>query len=180
MTDTSGLEMTEALTRLIAENGILNLMARFDDAILRNDQALMRRLWVPEGGVWEIGQFNPNGSKNISPLRAEGLDQILKAQQGFSDGNEFFFRTTLRAVITLDSDRATASSPTTEYARRKDGRGYNNVAMYADALERHGGEWLFASRKYFYLWVDSISPIPGGDAVPLPPTLLGPHGTQSE
>ena len=173
MTDTTDPDLTTALRRIVDENAILNLIARFDDAILRNDQALMRRLWVPQGGVWEIGQFNPNGSKNISPLRAEGVDQIVKAQQGFVDANEFFFRTTLRAVITVDGDRAAATAPTTEYARRKDGHGYNNVALYQDTLERRGGEWLFVSRYYYYLWVDSVSPIPGGDAVPLPPALRG-------
>lgn len=173
MPDTVDQYLTAALRRIVDENTILNLMARFDDAILRNDHSLMRRLWVPQGSIWEIGQFNPAGSKNISPLRAEGLDEIVKAQQGFVDGNEFFFRTTLRAVITLNGDRATATAPTTEYARRKDGHGYNNVALYQDTLEQHGDEWLFVARKYYYLWVDSITPIPGGDAIPLPPPLRG-------
>ena len=173
MTESSDSAVTAALMQMLDENAILNQIARFDDAILRNDTALMRRLWVPEGGVWEIGQFNPDGSKNISPLRAEGLSEIIKAQQGFHDGNEFFFRTTLRPVITVSGDRADTRAPTTEYARRKDGHGYSNVALYQDQLARRDGEWLFVSRRYFYLWVDSVSPIAGGDAVPLPPEMAG-------
>lgn len=165
--------VTADLRRMLDENAILGLMARFDDAILRRDKAAMQALWAPEG-VWEIGQFNPDGSKHITPLRAQGMDQILAAQQQFNDLNEFFFRTTLRAVITLDGDRAAATAPSTEFARRKDGHGYSNVALYEDALERRGGSWVFASRKYFYLWVDSVSPILGGDALPLPPSLRGP------
>ena len=158
------------LRRLLDENAILTLLARFDDAILRRDTGAMRALWVPDG-VWEIGTHNPDHSRHITPLRAEGIDQIIAAQEQFNAMNEFFFRTTLRPVITLSGDRATGRAPSTEFARRKDKSGYNNVALYDDLLVRRDGVWLFQARRYDYLWVDSVSPIAGGDSVPLPPSL---------
>jgi len=161
----------DALHRVIAERAIFDLMARFDDAIIRRDAEAFRSLWI-EDGVWEIGQFNPHGSKDIAPLRAQGIDQILAAQRQFGALNAFFFRTTLRGVIDLAGDQATARTPTTEYARRHDGHGYNNVALYDDELVRRDGTWLFAARRYYYLWIDSQSPIPGS-AVPLPDALTG-------
>jgi len=161
----------EALKRMINEQAILDLMARFDDAIIRRDAEAFRSLWA-EDGVWEIGQFNPHGSTDIAPLRAQGIDQILAAQRQFGALNAFFFRTTLRGVIDLAGDQATARTPTTEYARRHDGHGYNNVALYDDELVRRDGTWLFAARRYYYLWIDSQSPIPGS-AVPLPDALTG-------
>ena len=149
--------------RLLDENAILNLMARFDDAVIRQDMQAFRELWIAEA-VWTIGQ--------PIPMRAEGVDQIVATLQKFNDSNEFFFRTTLRAVITLDGDRATSRAPTTEYARRPDGHGYSNVGIWQDEFRRQDGDWLFVSRHYHYIWVDSESPI-SGNAVQLPEFLSG-------
>ena len=118
-----------ALQQLLDEHAILSLTARFDAAILRRDSATFRELWM-EDGVCEIGQHNPGESENISPLRAEGIAAILEAQEMFNKLNEFFFRATLRSVIEISDDPATARSPNIELARRHDGHGYANVALY--------------------------------------------------
>ena len=113
----------------------------------------------------------------MNPLHAQGMDQLVAALEQFNKMNEFFFRTTLRGVITLDGDRAAVRSPTTEYARRHDGHGYNNVAFYQDELVRQNGTWLFVSRRYYYVWIDSSSPIPGSaiDLPPLQDSIMGKH-----
>lgn len=160
-------DMTSALRRLLDENAILDVMARFDDAIIRRDVETFRTLWV-EDGIWEIGQFNPAHVQDVQPLHAQGIEQLVAALELFNRMNEFFFRTTLRGVITLDGDHAIVRSPTTEYARRHDGHGYNNVALYQDELVRRNGTWLFVARRYHYVWIDSVSPI-AGNAVELPP-----------
>lgn len=108
---TSIHELPIALQRLLDEHAILNLMARFNDAVIRQDMQVFRSLWLPDA-VWTIA--------DPIPMRAEGIDQIMAALQKFKDVNEFFFRTTLRAVIMLDGDQATARMPTTEYALRHD------------------------------------------------------------
>ena len=161
-----------ALRQLLDENAILNLMARFDDAVIRQDTETFRSLWV-EDGIWEIGTFNPEQSKDINPLHAQGLEQVTAALQQFRNLNVFFFRTSLRSVITINADQATARTPGTEYARRHDGHGYNNVAMYQDELKKQDGNWFFVSRRYYYVWVDSSTPIPGS-AIPLPTSLTRP------
>ena len=158
-------ELDLALRRLLDENAILTLMARFDDAVIRQDTDAFRTLWVPDA-VWEIGE--------PIPMQAKGVDEIVAALQKFNDVNEFFFRTTLRPVIMLDGDRAISRSPSTEYARRRDGHGYNNVAIWQDKLERRDGNWLFVSRQYYYVWVDNSSAIPG-TAVALPTSVLSPE-----
>ena len=162
-------ELESAMRRLLDENAILTLLARFDDVVIRQDMETFRQLWV-EDGVWEIGQFNPTQAKDVYPIQVHGVDQIVALLQQFNTTNEFFFRTTLRGVITLNGDRASVRTPTTEYARRHDGHGYNNVGLYQDELERRNGNWLFVARRYYYVWVDSSSAI-AGSAVPSPRTF---------
>jgi hypothetical protein len=140
------------LDKLILQNGIEDLLARFDDAVLRNDREMFRSLWA-EDGVWEI-------SAPI-PLRAEGGNAIVAALDSFHTTNQFFFRSTSRPVIHADGDRATFRSPTVELARRERGIGYANVAMYFDEARRVDDEWRFVRRYYQYLWVDTKSQLPG-------------------
>jgi len=42
-----------------------------------------------------------------------------------------------------------------------------------DELEKQNGKWLFVSRRYYYIWVDSSTPILGS-AIPLPTSLTHP------
>lgn len=154
-------ELDLALRRILDENAILTLMARFDDAVIRQDLDAFRALWVADA-VWEFG--------DPLAMLAKGIEEIVAALQKYNDINEFFFRTTLRALIAVNGARATSRAPSTEYARRHDGHGYNNVALWQDEFERRDGKWLFSSRRYYYVWVDSSSPILGS-AVPLPTTL---------
>ena len=157
------------LDKLILQNGIEDLLARFDDAVLRNDRETFRSLWV-EDGVWEISA--------PVPMRAEGVNAIVAALDAFHTVNQFFFRSTSRPVIHADGDRAAFRSPTVELARRAGGIGYANAAMYLDEARRVHEEWRFVRRYYQYLWVDSKSQLPGevvplsererGGSVPLP------------
>ncbi len=146
------------LDKLLLQNDIEDLLARFDDAVLRNDRETFRSLWV-ENGVWEISA--------PVPMRADGTDTIVAALESFHAVNEFFFRSTSRPVIHADGDRATFRTPTVELARRAGGIGYANVAMYFDEARRVQGEWRFVRRFYQYLWVDLKSQLPG-EIVPLP------------
>ena len=82
--------LDSALHRLVDEHAILNQMARFDDAIIRQDTETFRTLWV-EDGLWEIGQFNPTHAKDVNPLRAQGIDQLVAVVEQFNAMNEFFF-----------------------------------------------------------------------------------------
>lgn len=147
---------------LLAHDAVADLLARFDDAVLRNDRAAFADLWTADA-VWEIGP--------PVPMRAAGVQAIPDALDGFHATNDFFFRLTGRPVVRLDGDRGTARSPTVELARRGGRTGYANVALYHDDLRREGGGWRFARRRYQYLWVDLETPL-GGRVAP-PPTGAG-------
>ena len=146
----------EQIDRLVARDDLADLLARFDDAAIRDDRAAFGDLWTADA-VWEIGP--------PVPLRAAGRKAIVAALGQFHAVNEFFFRLTARPVVELDGDRATLRSPTVELARRGGRAGYANVAVYHDEARREGGAWRFARRRYQYLWVDLQSPL-GGEIAP--------------
>ena len=148
----------QSLKRLVDQDAIRTLQARFDDAVIRRDITSFRSLWAADA-VWEIDP--------PLKLHAEGVDAILKALAAFDTLNEFFFRTTGYGVIALDGDKARATVPTTEFGRRGEGKVYGNVALYQDELVRQNGAWVFSARRYYYLWLDTDSPMPG-QVVPLP------------
>ncbi len=148
----------EDVRRLTDENEIRTLQARFDDTVIRRDLDGFRALWTPDA-VWEIDP--------PLELHAQGIDAIMKALTAFNVMNEFMFRSTGYGVIALNGDQARSTVTTTEFGRRASGKVYNNVALYQDELARTGGRWRFTARRYYYLWVDTESPIPG-QSVALP------------
>jgi len=145
------------LDRLVIQNGIEDLLARFDDAVLRFDIEAFRELWA-EDAVWEISA--------PAPMRASGRNEIVQALEKFHTINQFFFRTTSRPVIHADGDHASFRSPTLELARREGNVGYANVAVYFDEAKLHEGYWQFTRRYYQYLWVD-LTTLLTGEIVPL-------------
>jgi ketosteroid isomerase-like protein len=143
--------------RLALQNEIEDLIARFDDAVIRNDRNAFRDLWTADA-VWEISQ--------PVPMRAVGPTAIVAALDSFHTLNKFFFRSTARPVIDLDQDWALFRSPTFELARREERIGYANVAMYYDKAKRENGQWRFVHRNYQYIWVDLKTPL-AGESVPM-------------
>lgn len=149
--------MTSQLDKLILQNDIEELLARFDDAVIRYDREAFRDLWVPDA-VWEISE--------PVPMRVQGYGALVSALEEFHRMNQFFFRTTSRPVIHAVGAHATFRSPTIELARREGHSGYANVAVYYDEAEFDGDRWRFSRRYYQYLWVDVESPLAGA-AVPM-------------
>ena len=149
--------MNAHLEKLIVQNGIEDLIARFDDAVIRYDREAFRDLWAPDG-IWEIS--------SPVPMRVQGHDAISAMLGKFHELNQFFFRSTSRPVIHAADGHATFRSPTIELARRDGGIGYANTALYYDEADFDGERWRFSRRFYQYLWVDLKSPL-GGETVGL-------------
>lgn len=138
---------------------IAQLVARFDDAVNRHDVHEFHALWTPDG-IWEIG--------DPLPLRVDGVDRITSTWKQMVDNMEWLFRGSFAGVVTVTGDRATGRWPCVETGTMKDGRGYDNRALYEDEYKRIDGRWLFAYRKYLYLWL-SQEKLPGA------PVALGPE-----
>ncbi|WP_316014804.1 nuclear transport factor 2 family protein [Roseobacter sp. HKCCA0434] len=134
---------------------IENLVARFDDAVNRRDQAAFRTLWTADGR-WQI--MEPH------PLDISGRDEIVATWQQMVDATKWLFRGSFAGVLDIDADTATGRWPCIETGTMQDGTGYDNRAIYEDSYVREGGVWLFRSRTYHYLWL-SDARIPG-DAMP--------------
>ena len=151
-----------ALQRLLDENAILNLIARFDDAVILSDFDEFRSLWT-DNAVWDIG--------DPLPLHAEGVDVIVDAVRKRLDAVTFFFRATWRAVITINGDQASSRAATIENGRLRDGKMYDNLGVYRDKLERQNKQWKFGARRYDYIWIDR-TPISPGEVIALPHSLI--------
>lgn len=149
-------------------SAILDLVARFDDAVNRRDRAEFRSLWADDA-IWEIG--------DPRPMRTQGADQITENWYNMTDQFEWLFRGSFAGVVILDGDNGTGHWPCVEtdaYAKR-DGNnpqpGYDNRAVYEDTYIRRDVQWFFSRRRYLYLWLSSQA-LPGhavslGKEIPL-------------
>jgi ketosteroid isomerase-like protein len=136
---------------------IVELVARFADAVNRLDLDQFEGLWTPEA-TWII---DPPSDFRISGTRADiaaGFDQGMRANWSS------FSQYVLGTVVDVAGDRATARSYLSEIGipRAGDG-GYANHGTYLDDLERTDEGWRFRQRHYRYLYVDSAA-LPGRGA----------------
>lgn len=145
-----------APTQMSDSAAIAALVARFDDAVNRRDPVEFADLWA-DAAAWEIGE--------PMPMRVEGRARIVETWQGMIDSTRWLFRGSFIGVVTIEGDGATGRWPCVETGTFNDGRGYDNRAHYEDRYVREGGRWLFARRRYVYLWLSS-DPLPGAP-VPL-------------
>lgn len=157
------------LQRLVDENGIREVAARFYDAAVRGDTDSFTGCWAPDG-TWEITE--PNAGRWVGhPEIAAGLRQ-------FGQVNDFFFGLSTPATLRIDGDVAQARFHVVELAARGDG-GYANAGLYDDELRREGppeqGRWIFTRRTYYYLWVNNNQSFPG-QVVGLPAAVRKPLG----
>ena len=161
--------VNDILTALQDEREILNLLARFDDAAVRNDLAEFAELWTADA-VWEIGEPVPMRAKGIV-----AITEFLRNSRGF---NEFFFRMTGRPVFVAHEGYISLRSTTIELAGRAGKRAYANVALYEDEVEKVGGHYKFRHRSYRYIWVDTDMElngqiVPQAPAAPIQAALMG-------
>ncbi len=144
---------------------IMDLVARFDDAVNRKDAEEFAKLWA-EDAVWEIGE--------PMPLHLQGRDTIVETWTGMVAGTEWLFRGSFMGVLDVTGDSATGRWPCVETGSFKatdtaPARGYDNRALYEDRYVKQGGIWHFQHRRYLYLWLSSEklpgSPVPLGEEI---------------
>ena len=141
-----------ALQRFIDEASIRNVIARFADAATRSDYAMFRKLWA-EDGEFIIGQ-PPHGQQSI------GADENVALLRKLRTGKDFFVQFAIPGVIEFANGKATTRTFVHESAQGPGETYYRNHCIAFDRLVRSGDDWVFASRSFQYLWLDT-SPFAG-------------------
>jgi hypothetical protein len=125
------LTIEQRLQHLEDEAAIRDLAARFADAATRGDHVTIRSLFMPDG-IFTIGE----------PF-AVFFVQFVHSRLIQLDGNTASARWLLREV---------------GLGPAKSGHGksyYNNFGFFIDELEKVDGKWLFKTRTYPYLYLDT-------------------------
>ena len=130
---------------------ILDLVARFDDAVNRKDAKEFGHLWA-EDGVWDIGE--------PMPLHVQGRAAIVETWTHMIATTEWLFRGSFMGVVDITGDSATGRWPCVETGTFKasdsaPAKGYDNRAFYDDRYVKREGKWFFQHRRYLYLWLSS-------------------------
>lgn len=140
------------LKRFMDEASIRNTIARFADSATRADYEMFRTVWADDG-EFVIGNA-PHGH------RATGGDDIVSLLRRLRAGKDFFVQFAIPGVIGINGDDATTRTLCHEAARGPGETYYRNHCVAFDRLRRSGDGWVFASRSFQYLWLDT-SPFSG-------------------
>ncbi|MFH8470842.1 nuclear transport factor 2 family protein [Streptomyces sp. NPDC017991] len=139
----------DALSRLLDEAAVRDTIARFADAATRGDTDRFRATWA-EDAEWTIGER----------VHAVGMDDIVSTFQKLRDERDFFVQFAVQGPIEISGDEATTSIICHEAARGPGETYYRNHSVTADRLRRSENGWVFTSRSFQYLWLDT-SPFTG-------------------
>ncbi len=142
--------MTDRQARLqqfIDESLIRNTIARFADSATRCDYEMFRSVWA-EDGEFIIGNA-PHGQ------HSKGADENVVLLRKLRSGKEFFVQFALPGVIEIDGDRASTRTFVHEAARGPGEKYYRNHCIAFDQLQRAGGDWVFKTRSFQYIWLDT-------------------------
>ncbi|MFC1414093.1 nuclear transport factor 2 family protein [Streptacidiphilus sp. N1-12] len=138
-----------ALSRLLDEASVRDTVARFADAATRGDTDRFRATWA-EDAEWTIGDH----------VHAVGVDDIVSTFRKLRDERDFFVQFAVQGPIEISGDEATTGIICNEAARGPGETYYRNHAVTADRLRRSENGWVFTSRSFQYLWLDT-SPFTG-------------------
>jgi uncharacterized protein (TIGR02246 family) len=113
-----------------------NLMARYIDAVNRNDADAWIATWA-EDGVW-----------NLMGEPVSGRNNVLTMWQQMMGNFEFAVMMPSSCLFTVDGDTASGHWYLHEYLRDQQGTGVTILSRYLDTYTRQDGQWLYQSRVY--------------------------------
>lgn len=149
-------DISTALGRLLDEADIRRVTARFADAAMRGDYDSFRSVWSDDA-IWTIG---------VPPkVQATGADDIVALLRNLRSEKEFFVQFAVQGEIDIDGDTATTQCLCHEAARGPGESYYRNHCIAIDRLQRSANGWVFTSRTFQYIWLDT-SPF-GGTGFPI-------------
>jgi hypothetical protein len=135
------------LQQFMDEASIRNTIARFADSATRADLEMFRTVWADDG-EFIIGEA-PHGQ------HSKGADENVSLLRKLRTGKEFFVQFALPGVIVIDGDEATTRTFVHESARGPGEKYYRNHCIAFDRLQRSEDGWVFKSRSFQYLWLDT-------------------------
>ena len=118
------------------DNALRQLIARYCDAVLRNDAEAFGGCWTTDA-TWHLGK--PNA----------GHDAIVAAFRKLMAGYSWLAQTAPNAVFEVDETSGTGTGRVMiheSYRSKKDGVGAL-VGVYHDRYQRTGNTWRFAERR---------------------------------
>ncbi len=150
------------LNQFMDEASIRNVIARFADSATRGDLDAFRTTWA-EDAEFVIGKAPHMQS-------ATGIDKVVAMLRRLRSGRDFFIQFALPGSIEIKGDEATTRTFCHESARGPGEKFYRNHCVAFDRLRRSGDDWVFISRSFQYLWLDT-SPF-AGNGFPLFPDKI--------
>jgi ketosteroid isomerase-like protein len=129
---------------------IRELIELYSDAVTRRDWNTAGAVFA-EDAVWTI----------TAPTNVElrGRAAITRGVAEMVENFEIFVQMTHSIVVELDRDRATARTIVNGFGRLRDhSGGTSTLGVYHDALIRAGDGWLFLSRRFEPIYIDTAAP----------------------
>jgi ketosteroid isomerase-like protein len=122
------------------ELALRNLMGRYADAVNRRDADAWVATWATDG-VWNL-LGNP----------VSGRDNILALWQQMMASFEFALMLPSSCLFDVSGDAASGHWYLHEYTRDLQGNASTVLSRYLDTYVRKGGQWLFQSRHYSFIY----------------------------
>lgn len=149
---------------VIEELALRDLVARYADAVSRQDSAAVAECFAPDG-VWQVAGYG----------EPRGRDEIVAFLDGLLGSWDVIVHALLSGRVHLDPTdhhRAAGRWYISEFGRRTDGTEVFFAGVYHDEYVRDAGLWRFGRRRYdsmFRRVGDQLttSPFPA-DAPPTP------------
>lgn len=131
----------ERLDELEAEREIRELLIQYAMRLDRRDHAGYAELFARDG-EWSGMMGQARGPQAIREMLERGFGPT---PPGFANTQDFHLMTNI--VVTIDGDRARASSRVTYYVRGPDNAPHaSRAGRYEDELVREDGRWRFYRR----------------------------------
>jgi SnoaL-like domain len=141
---------------MLDEAAIHRAITLLADAATRDDYDSFPTLWTEEA-EWTIG--------DPPRVHASEIENIVSMLRKLRAGKEFFIQFPFPGVIEIEGDIATVRGTGHEAARAPEKVYHRNHYMVFDRLKRSSDRWVFISRTFKYILLDT-SPF-GGEAFSL-------------
>ena len=124
-----------------AELEIRELVARYCEAVSRDDAKAFKETWAEDGEWLLMG------------VLAEGPEAITARWQSLVGGLDFVVQLCHGGVIEVDGSTATGRWQISEHVRSQDGSALFSLGFYADRYVCVEGHWRFQRRDFEAVYV---------------------------